>query len=49
METKEDSKAWCPACGDEMFIVQDKLGKYCQWHYYCFGCDDTYKFEKIVK
>ena len=46
-EDKGDSKAWCPSCGDEMFIEQKSLEPYVPWRYYCFGCDKHFIFTEI--
>lgn len=46
---KQDSKAWCPDCGDEIFIIQEKLKPYEDWIYYCLGCDKSFQLKEIKK
>lgn len=44
---KRDSKAWCPDCGDEMFIEQKQLKPYEHWTHYCFGCDKYFQLKEV--
>jgi len=44
---KEDSQAWCPDCGDEIFIQQDKCEPYEHWTYHCFGCDKYFQLKQV--
>ena len=44
---KDDNVAWCPQCGDEMVIIQDKLKPREHWTYFCEGCQKKFQFKKL--
>ena len=43
----KDSKAWCPYCGDEIFIDNEICGPNEHWTYYCFGCDKYFRLKEV--
>jgi hypothetical protein len=49
MTEKEDSRAWCPGCGDEIFIVEEPLRPHCNWTYYCIGCDKYFQLKEVFR
>ena len=42
-----DSTAWCPDCGDEIFIENKTCKPYENWRYYCIGCDKHYELMEV--
>lgn len=46
---ENDCKAWCPDCGDLMYIIEDNIGENAQWTYFCKGCNKKFKFQSILE
>ena len=45
--TTQESIAWCPDCGDEIFREQKRLKAYENWTYYCIGCDKYFQLTEV--
>ena len=41
----KDNTAWCPACGDELRIMQEKLEPNEQWLYECSSCETYFELK----
>lgn len=44
----KDNTAWCPRCGDELRIMQEKLEPDEQWLYECSSCEAYFELKPAV-